>query len=164
MQGKVLIGDMEDCRIPLFNLVLTGCAVPYFHNGAVYYDADGQSLVEIILLFGITLNIFRVILSFALFDITKTTPLVGVKNRSDVGILYWNANEEENKRTEVGSMLKTPRYPVWLSIMGKNVAVLFNTKIDLINNWRFELAFSLHFYTGLKKQENEVKILIGMPN
>lgn len=133
LQGKVLIGDMEDCKIPLFNLVLTGYAVPYFHNGSVYYDADGQSL---------------------------TTALNGIKNRSDVGLLYWNASEEDNKRTEVGSMLKTPRYPVWLSIMGKNIAVLFNTKIDLINNWRFELAFSLHFYTGLKKQENEVKIQI----
>jgi ubiquitin carboxyl-terminal hydrolase MINDY-3/4 len=84
-----------------------------------------------------------------------------VKNRSDIGILYWNASEDNNKRTEVGSMLKTPRYPVWLCIMGKNICVLFNTKIDLINNWRFELSFSLHVYTGLKKQDNEVKIQIG---
>ncbi len=84
-----------------------------------------------------------------------------MKNRSDIGILYWNASEDNNKRTEVGSMLKTPRYPVWLCIMGKNICVLFNTKIDLINNWRFELSFSLHVYTGLKKQDNEVKIQIG---
>lgn len=133
LQGKVLLGDMEDCKIPLFNLVLTGCAVPYVHNGSIYYDSDGHSL---------------------------TAPITGVKSRSDVGILYWNANEDNNKRTEVGSMLKTPRYPVWLAIIGKNIAVLFNTKIDLINNWRYELSFSLHFFTGLKKQDNEVRIQI----
>ena len=49
MQGKVLLGDMEDCKIPLFNLVLTGCAVPFFHNGSIYYDNDGQSLVRVFL-------------------------------------------------------------------------------------------------------------------
>lgn len=46
--------------------------------------------------------------------------------------------------------------------MGKNhIAVLFNTNIDLINDWRFEKSFSLHFYSGLLKQEHERKIFIG---
>lgn len=46
--------------------------------------------------------------------------------------------------------------------MGKNhIAILFNTNIDLINDWRFEKSFSLHFYSGLLKQERERKIFIG---
>ena len=46
--------------------------------------------------------------------------------------------------------------------MSKNmIAIVFNTNIDLINDWRFERKFSLHFYGGLKKQENEYKIEIG---
>jgi hypothetical protein len=88
--------------------------------------------------------------------------LIGLKGRSDIGILYWNSKEEDSKRTEVGSMLKTPRYPIWLCVFGKNsVAILFSTSIDLTNNWRLEQYFSLYFYSGLKKQDKEHKIDIG---
>jgi hypothetical protein len=63
---------------------------------------------------------------------------------------------------KVGSMLKTPKYPIWLTLMGKNhIAILFNTNTDLINDWRLEKSFSLHFYSGLLKQEHERKIFIG---
>ena len=123
---------MEDCKQGLFNLVLAGVATPYVHNGSVFYDADGQALEK---------------------------PLNGLKKRNDVGLLYWDPKEEDDKRTEVGSMLKTPKLPIWLVLMGKNqIAILFNTNIDLMNNWRLEQNFSLHFYSGLKKQEYECKI------
>lgn len=86
----------------------------------------------------------------------------GIKDRNNIGLLYWDSKESDDKRTEVGSMLKTPKYPVWLAIMGKNlIAILFNTNIDLINNWRFEQYFSLYFYSGLKKQEESYKLEIG---
>lgn len=82
--------------------------------------------------------------------------MVGIKQRNDVGILFWDSKEDDDSRTEIGSMLKTPKFPVWLVIMGKlNIAILFHTNIDLINNWRLEQNFSLNFYTGLKKQECE---------
>jgi hypothetical protein len=59
-------------------------------------------------------------------------------------------------------MLKTPRYPIWLLIMGKNLlAILFHTNLELINNWRFEIAFTLNFYSPLKKQEEKFEICIG---
>lgn len=87
--------------------------------------------------------------------------MVGIKKRSDIGILYWDSKEEDDQRTEVESMLKTPKFPIWLVLMGKlNAAIIFNTNIDLINNWRLEQNFSLHFYTGLKKQEFESIIFI----
>jgi hypothetical protein len=59
-------------------------------------------------------------------------------------------------------MLKTPKYPIWLAIMGKNqLAILFNTNIDLMNNWRLEQMFTLHFYSALKKQETQITLTIG---
>ena len=94
--------------------------------------------------------------------IIKTTPLVGVKSRNDIGLLYWNPKETDKHRTEVGSMLKTPRYPIWLAIMGRNAAVvLFSTNIDLLNDWRLEQNFSLHFFTGLRSQYTDFKLDLG---
>ena len=29
----------------LFNLVLSGIATPFFHNGTLYYDSNGEALV-----------------------------------------------------------------------------------------------------------------------
>lgn len=77
-------------------------------------------------------------------------------------MLYWNSKESFGQRTEVGSMLKTPKFPVWLGIMGRNtVVVLFNTNINLINDWRLEQNFMLHFYGGLKIQDVDIKLEIG---
>ncbi len=56
MQGQTLLGDMEDCKIPLYCLLLTGVATPYLHNGISYYDQDGQSLVIKLILIGLYIN------------------------------------------------------------------------------------------------------------
>jgi hypothetical protein len=59
-------------------------------------------------------------------------------------------------------MLRVPRYPIWLLLMGKNLmAIMFHTNLELINNWRFEIAFTLNFYSCLKKQEEKYEIDIG---
>lgn len=93
----------------------------------------------------------------------KDKALIGIKHRSDVGMLYWNPKETFGQRTEVGSMLKTPKFPVWLAIMGRNtIVVLFNTNINLINDWRLEQNFTLHLFTGLKSQDTDLKLDISM--
>lgn len=138
LQGDRILGDNEECRVALLNLVLTGVATPYLHNSTIYYDSNGESL---------------------------KIPQVGIQNRSEIGILYWDSTENEKKRTEVGSMLKTPKFPIWLAILGKNMlTILFNTNLDLINDWRFEQTFQLYFYAGVKKQEKEFKINIDTRN
>lgn len=48
LQGNQLISDMEECKLGLFNLVMNGEAMPYFHNGHLYYDSHGQALVNLI--------------------------------------------------------------------------------------------------------------------
>lgn len=132
LQGQSLLGQMEDCKIALYTLILTGTATPYLHNGNTYYDTEGQSLDK---------------------------PLIGIKNRSEIGLLYWDSKENDDSRTEVGSMLKTPRYPIWLLLMGKNmIAIMFHTNMELINNWRFEITFTLNYYTALKKQVEPYEI------
>lgn len=45
LQDSSLLGDMEECKMPLYNLLLTGLATPYVHNGSIFYDSHGQSLV-----------------------------------------------------------------------------------------------------------------------
>ena len=46
LQGEILLGDMEECKISLFNLVATGYATPYLHNNILYYNKKGESLVK----------------------------------------------------------------------------------------------------------------------
>lgn len=134
LQGHCLIGDMEDCRIALYNLVLNGVATPYLHNNAMYYTPEGESLL---------------------------VPRVGLQARSEIGLLYWDSKEDDKKRTEVDSMLRVPRFPIWIAIMGKNqIALLFNTNLLLMCDWRFEKNFNLHFYSPLLKQQIENKINI----
>jgi hypothetical protein len=41
------------------------------------------------------------------------------------------------------------------------MCVLFNTNMDLVNDWRLEQNFTLYFFSGLIKQENEYKIEIS---
>ena len=45
MQGHALVGDMEDCQIALYNLVISANAVPFLHNDTIYFDKDGKNLV-----------------------------------------------------------------------------------------------------------------------
>ena len=40
-----LIGHMEEVTMPLANLLLTGRATRYIHNGTLVYDKDGELLV-----------------------------------------------------------------------------------------------------------------------
>jgi len=59
-------------------------------------------------------------------------------------------------------MLKVPKFPIWLSIMGKNqLALLFHTNLSLLSDWRYERNFSLHFYSPILKQETEHRLNIG---
>ena len=42
-----LLADNEECSIALVNLLLSGRAVPHYHNGNIIYDKDGNLLVGI---------------------------------------------------------------------------------------------------------------------
>ncbi|KAK2175226.1 hypothetical protein NP493_743g03004 [Ridgeia piscesae] len=121
-----LIGHMEEVTMPLANLLLTGRATRYIHNGTLVYDKDGELLEP---------------------------PLVGIGERSEIGLLYWEKMEDEGNRTEVGSMYRTPKTPIWVTwINHTQFGVLFCLKTDLVSDWRAENWFTLNYYNGLPGQ------------
>lgn len=83
------------------------------------------------------------------FFMGKATPLKGIQERSQIGFLYWDKGENDDSRTEVGSMLKTPKKPIWLTLINNQPGLLFSTNIDLVSDWRVETRFILNYYTGL---------------
>ncbi|XP_052235536.1 inactive ubiquitin carboxyl-terminal hydrolase MINDY-4B-like [Dreissena polymorpha] len=117
-----LLADNEDCVPALINLLLTGRATQYYHNGNIIYDKDGHLLPH---------------------------PLPGLKERSQIGMLFFDKNEDDDERTEIGSMLKTPKSPIWLTLVNNQWGLLFSNNHDLVSDWRVEHHFTLYYYTGL---------------
>ncbi|CAF0728986.1 unnamed protein product [Didymodactylos carnosus] len=92
-------------------------------------------------------------------------PLYGIKERSQIGFLHWSKYEEDEEwNKEIGSMFRTPKYPIWMVCLNKRYAIIFSTNINLLNNWIYENYFQLQIYTGLKKQENPCIIHIDTRN
>jgi len=57
-------------------------------------------------------------------------------------------------------MLKTPKNPIWLTLVNGHYGLLFSTNIDLVSDWRVEHHFSLYYYTGLI-QNTYTELVIG---
>ncbi|XP_048398772.1 inactive ubiquitin carboxyl-terminal hydrolase MINDY-4B [Stegostoma tigrinum] len=130
---QVSLGNFV-CTQALINLMLTGRASPNVFNGDLQYDNKGVLLKE---------------------------PKHGVLARSDVGYLYWNRHElDHEKLPQVGSMLKTPKLPIWLCNINDTFSVLFNTNRLLLSDWRMEHLFDLYFYSGQSSQTKTVTLTI----
>ncbi|XP_060234330.1 inactive ubiquitin carboxyl-terminal hydrolase MINDY-4B [Meriones unguiculatus] len=87
--------------------------------------------------------------------------LHGVLTRSDVGYLQWDKDTSEGDRlSQVGSMLKTPTFPVWLCNINGNYSILFCTNRQLLSDWKMERVFDLHFYSGQPSQKKLVHLTI----
>ncbi|PAA55430.1 hypothetical protein BOX15_Mlig001055g1, partial [Macrostomum lignano] len=71
-------------------------------------------------------------------------PRTGLAQRPDVGLLQ--------TRPAVGSMLRSPRFPIWLVRRRGQAGLLFSTHSRLMEHWRSETAFHLYYYTGLASQ------------
>lgn len=117
-----LLEDNEECTTELILLLLTGHTSAHYHNGNIIYDKDGNLLPH---------------------------PIRGVKERSQIGFLFWDKGEDFDQRTEIGSMLKTPKNPIWLTLVNGNYGMLFSNNLDLVSDWRVEHHFTLYYYTGL---------------
>ncbi|XP_077015249.1 inactive ubiquitin carboxyl-terminal hydrolase MINDY-4B [Tamandua tetradactyla] len=87
--------------------------------------------------------------------------LHGVLTRSDVGYLRWDKdNLEGGSLTQVGSMLKTPKVPIWLCNINGNYSVLFSTNRQLLSDWKMERLFDLYFCSGQPWQKKPVFLTI----
>ncbi|XP_058152384.1 inactive ubiquitin carboxyl-terminal hydrolase MINDY-4B [Dasypus novemcinctus] len=87
--------------------------------------------------------------------------LRGVQTRSDVGYLQWGRDaSEDNRLSQVGSMLKTPKLPIWLCSINGNYSVLFSTNRQLLSDWKVERLFDLYFCSGQPSQKKPVHLII----
>ncbi|XP_078613722.1 uncharacterized protein LOC144883252 [Branchiostoma floridae x Branchiostoma japonicum] len=129
-----MLTPAEGCTTALVNLFLTGRAVSYLFNGKVVYDKKRKPLAY---------------------------PLIGQKERAELGFLFWDKTEfEVQDKTEVGSMLKTPKLPIWLTSVNDVYGILFCTVPDLLSHWRKEHRFSLFYFTGQASQIQGTKLTI----
>ncbi|XP_064615275.1 inactive ubiquitin carboxyl-terminal hydrolase MINDY-4B-like [Liolophura sinensis] len=128
-----LLTDTENCTFSLINLMLTGRAVQYLHNGVSLYNEFGHLVPK---------------------------PLKGVEERCSVGFLYLDKSESRETRTQVGSMLKTPRCPIWLTQVNGMMGILFSTNPELVSHWRVEHRFFLYYYTGQPNQKQQTCLSI----
>uniref|UniRef100_A0A3B3T0T3 MINDY family member 4B n=1 Tax=Paramormyrops kingsleyae TaxID=1676925 RepID=A0A3B3T0T3_9TELE len=118
----------------LLNLLLTGRASPNVFNGTVQFDEAGAPLLQ---------------------------PLRGVLVRSNVGYLNWSWEQgPQTPLPQVGSMLKTPKLPVWVCCINGTYSILFSLNRALLSNWRTEHLFELHFYNGQPSQKRTAVLTI----
>ena len=58
----------------------------------------------------------------------------GISDRNDIGFLAWYENGNVNKNLKVGSRLKTPSLPIWVTCINDQWGVLFNPNLDLLKS------------------------------
>ncbi|XP_029302353.1 inactive ubiquitin carboxyl-terminal hydrolase MINDY-4B [Cottoperca gobio] len=122
------------CRQALLNLLLTGTASPHVFNGILLFGEDGRPLQR---------------------------PLQGVLSRSDVGYLHWSREQMERGRLpQVGSMLKTPLFPVWLCCINCSHSVVFGLNRSLLSDWKMEHLFTLYYYNGQRSQRTTARLTV----
>ncbi|XP_076832992.1 inactive ubiquitin carboxyl-terminal hydrolase MINDY-4B [Brachyhypopomus gauderio] len=122
------------CQQALLNLLLTGRASPNVFNGTQLLDEHGCALEH---------------------------PLHGILTRSDVGYLYWSQQQAGHAPAlVVGSMLKTPKLPVWVCNTNGTYSVLFSAQRSLMSDWKTEHHFHLCFYNGQPSQDNTAVLTI----
>ncbi|KAM4772421.1 inactive ubiquitin carboxyl-terminal hydrolase MINDY-4B [Rhinophrynus dorsalis] len=120
-------------RQAVINMMLTGRASPHVFNGDQTLDEHDE----------------------------EPRTQHGVLSRSDVGYLCWSREEiEQDKLPQVGSMLKTPKFPIWLCNINGTYSVLFGTNMSLLCDWKMEHIFDLYFYSGQPSQSKTVHLTV----
>jgi len=105
--NSTLMGLHDSCSQAMINLLLTGRAAANVFNGDIEYNKNGRKLSH---------------------------PLNGIKDRSEIGFLSLEEHFDP-KSFQVGSMLKTPKFPVWVLKTGERFGVTFSLNKDLVNDW-----------------------------
>ncbi|XP_066096886.1 inactive ubiquitin carboxyl-terminal hydrolase MINDY-4B [Saccopteryx bilineata] len=87
--------------------------------------------------------------------------LHGVLTRSDIGYLQWGKRASEGESlSQVGSRLKTPKFPIWLCDIRGRHSVLFSTNRQLLSDWRAERLFELHLYAGQHSRGGPARLTV----
>ncbi|XP_053634002.2 inactive ubiquitin carboxyl-terminal hydrolase MINDY-4B-like [Cherax quadricarinatus] len=115
----------------LATLLLTGRATLYLHNGIIYEGSED----------------------------TMAKARTGIVTRAEVGLLVWS-REEDSGRSSVGSRLKTPSFPVWVTRCKDMYGILFNPNKELTRDYHAENRFDLHYYSANPNQTTATIITI----
>ena len=62
----------------------------------------------------------------------------GCINRNDIGFLLWDRDESRTARWQLGSRLKTPTLPMWVTKVNGSYGVLFNPNKELMRSYAAE--------------------------
>ena len=63
---------------------------------------------------------------------------VGVIGRNEIGFLLWEKDEMRTARCQLGSRLKTPTLPMWVTKVNGNYGILFNPNKELMRSYHAE--------------------------
>ncbi|XP_065840318.1 probable ubiquitin carboxyl-terminal hydrolase MINDY-4 isoform X2 [Oscarella lobularis] len=88
---------------------------------------------------------------------SKTSLLKGIEKRCDVGFL---SLFEHYGSCQVGSFLKSPKYPIWLVCSESHFTVLFSSDVKILDDSK--KRFDLFYYDGLAKQDEPIRLTIAM--
>ena len=78
---------------------------------------------------------------------------VGITGRNEIGLLVWQTNEYLTNKLGLGSRMKTPVLPIWVTCINDNWGVLFNPNRDLMKNYSAENRFQLYYYSNCQIKE-----------
>ena len=63
---------------------------------------------------------------------------MGVLQRNEIGLLVWEKDEKTTELMNLGSRMKTPVLPIWVTRINQNWGVLFNPNKDLMKSYSAE--------------------------
>ena len=63
---------------------------------------------------------------------------VGVIKRNDIGLLLWEKDMSRTAKWQLGSRLKTPTLPMWVTKVNGHYGVLFNPNRELMRSYHAE--------------------------
>ena len=118
-----LVRQDDTITFCLSNLMIAGTCSPYLHNGIMDASEVGGAFGEL---------------------------ATGILQRNDVGLLVWNNSKEETEELSLGSRLKTPCTPIWVTCVNNNWGVLFNPNRDLMKSYSAENRFDKQKFAALQ--------------
>lgn len=115
-----------------------------------------QELVNLLLTGKAVSNVFNDVVELDSGN-GNITLLKGIDLRSDIGFL---SLFEHYNVCQVGSYLKTPKYPIWVVCSESHFSIIFCLRKELMNDWKMERKFDLYYYDGLANQQEEIRLTV----
>jgi len=172
-----LIDPMGECTQCLLNLVVIGRATPYLHNGDMQVELEetgeqSGNLPEHIY-YGYDHNSTESQQHLSNEDhqnksqnnnrVTgpKFVERAGAIGRNDIGFLLWEKDQLRTEKWGLGSRMKTPTLPMWVTKVNGQIGVLFNPNKELMRSYNAENRFQLYYYSDaeFKKEERKDTVL-----